>query len=299
MNRFNKHPRLVVLSALASIALAMPASAEVNPLSEIDVCRPAGFWQTHAGSEKGAPNIVLELLDDGNTTSDDCLRICGEIIDETTVNSADSALEGLCISPKSGASIQLARQLIAATLSCLVATGDPNCLEGSEYCNDACADGETDADDELCQGYLECTTKGGAYGLDGSCATGTCSISGETCGSGYDACPDGETCVPFENSCALAPLVNEGLAIDYDPEPRASSSKACNAATKSKCTVVGPNEAECETGTESGGLEVCPDDSCAGMCLGQATSGCYCDVLSCVEDDGCLDRDIVCPTVCD
>lgn len=266
--------RLAAAATLAVMA-GMVAPPMASAQFELSLCRGPGFWQSHAGSEKDAPNITQALIDEVG-----CLEICGEVVETTATNDADSALEGLCVSPKSSAGIQFARELLAAALSCIADSGDPNCLEGSLYCNEACADGVSDADDPLCRAYLSCTTKGGLFGFDGfSCQLGNCSISDAACGSGLAACPIGETCVPFADSCAAAPLVNAGLGIDFDPEPPASSSKACNTANKSTCTIVGPKEGACGAGNESGDPEVCepecPDSECGFIPSCNVGNDCY------------------------
>lgn len=312
-------PRITV-AAIGLVAWA--AFAPAVPASEIPVCREAGFWQTHGGSEKGAPNIVQDLI----AQAGDCIDVCGELLQSTAVDDADSALEGLCVSSKSKPSIQLARQAIAAALSCVISSGDPDCLEGSSFCNDACADGVQDERDTLCQAYLSCTVSGGWLDLVSlGCWLGTCSIDATPCGTGGAAsCPAGQTCVPYSDSCALAPLVNDELGLDFDPLPAASSSKACNAASKSACTFVGPKEANCEDGSNGEGPETCPTTttttttttstststttllarSCEGYCGQNDTAppgsgpNCYCDLLSCSMGDGCFDRDVQCPDLC-
>jgi len=44
------------------------------------------------------------------------------------------------------------------------------------------------------------------------------------------------------NNCHDRDLVNETLGLDFETQGPAGSSDACNAATRTKCTVVGPNE---------------------------------------------------------
>jgi len=296
-----------ILSALATLAFAWPAtSALAQP--ELPICRSPGFWQTHGGTEKGAPNIVQALIDEAGG----CIEICGEVIETTSIDDADSALEGLCVSPKSGPQIQLARLELAAALSCVISTGHAACLEGSDYCNEACADGVKDSDDTLCQAYLSCTTKGGVLDFSSlGCWLGYCSDTYEPCGTGVPPCPlFGEDCVPYPDNCASAPLLNGDLGLDFDPDPIASSSKACNSATKTSCAIVGPKEQTCDDGNTSEGPESCPTTTttttttttlpatCEGFCGGGSSGDCYCDAASCTIGDGCADRDIYCPDVC-
>lgn len=226
-----------------------------EPINGPTVCRGPGFWATHSGSEKNGENLAQELID-----SVGCLEVCGEVIDSTGTNDADSAIEGLCGSPKAGGQVQLARQLLTSALNCIFSTGAPGCDPEWSACNDACI-----ANDPVlgatCRSYFSCVNDGGIYDSEtGACQIGTCELIAEgngalPCGPGYDACPLDTECVPTIG-CDDAELVSEGF--DFTGyAPQASSSKKCHVATRTRCAIVGVNEAECATGNESTEPELC------------------------------------------
>src|ERR1051326_9219444 len=86
------------------------------------ICRTPGFWATHAGSEKGprSQNITLAVIQATPTKS---ITICGECINDTALNDAASAVEAMCVSPRGDPTLQLARQLTAAALNCVISGG--------------------------------------------------------------------------------------------------------------------------------------------------------------------------------
>jgi hypothetical protein len=166
-----------------------------------EICRTPGFWGTHGGIEKGGPNVtgtVLALYAGG-------LTICGEPI--TTVDLGDqSAIQAICVSPKGDSNLQLARQLTAAALNCIV-TNSTSC-EGSgqvagnvcggvsiedvfNACNAVCAD-PTSTQSEIgdCIGAIDCFNNGGT----------TFDAATDIC-SGDSGCHDRSLgCVGFENT---------------------------------------------------------------------------------------------------
>ncbi len=92
-------------------------------ISGLGVCRTAGFWGTHAGSEKGKSiNITQMVIDFAHYSlyPTGPLNVCGEKIINTKLNDAASALEGLCVAVKGNQELQLARQLTAAALNCAI-----------------------------------------------------------------------------------------------------------------------------------------------------------------------------------
>lgn len=247
----------VTLFLLATMVVVPAPASAGEVVVQPEICRGAGFWGTHSGPEKGGANLGQELLEYAG-----CVEICGEVIMTTAVNDADSALEALCASPKSGGQIQLARQLTAHALNCILSTGSPECGDSEAWgiCNSACAAADP-VYSALCNSYYDCTNNGGLWGEGDengpTCQTGTCSISGAPCGSGLPACPELETCDPTIG-CDDADLVSEGF--DFTAyEDDASSSNACKRATRSRCAVVGVRETECSSGNESGAPEVCPE----------------------------------------
>ncbi len=208
------------------------------PECEVAICRTPGFWGTHAGTDKnGSRNITQAVID----AAGGCLQICGEIITSTGVQDAESALEAICVSPKGDSKQQLVRQLTAAALNCIISGGGSDCTGISieslfQDCNTACEEG----DGEMigpCIELIDCFNNGGHPVLDGESVV----------------CED----VPDELNCHLRPLVNEELGLNFEPPGPAGSAKGCNKARKNKCTVSGPGEAECETGTQDETAESC------------------------------------------
>ena len=200
------------------------------------ICRPPGFWATHSGMEKtSSRNITEAVMDcaDGNCashTQNDYLSICGEKIgspdgnpaDGTTdVDDAASSTEALCVRVQGRQSLELARQLTAAALNCLISGGGADCAGIPLFvtvfgnCNARCADGASTKDElTACVGELNCLNNGGSF-LNGLCS----SESG---------------------GCGGQPLINEPLGLRFEPPGPAGSPNACNAANDSRCTIVDP-----------------------------------------------------------
>lgn len=208
------------------------------------ICRTPGFWGTHAGVEKkGSVNITAAVLDcaDGNCadhTAADFITICGQKIDSpdtnpadgtTDVNDAASSTEAMCVAVQGSPTAQLARQLTAGALNCLISGGGGDCAGTPLYtevftsCNAACASGTASkAELSACIGELDCLNNGGQF------QNGRCS------GGGTD-------------NCHNRVLVNESLGLNFEPPGPAGSSNACNEANGTACMVVGPNETKCHT----------------------------------------------------
>ncbi len=214
------------------------------PGCEAAICRTPGFWGTHAGTEKGSHsvNITEAVIDcvDGNClnhTAGDFLLICGEHIDSpdsdpadgtTDTDDAASSTEAMCVPVKGASILQLARQLTAAALNCIISGGGGDCAGTPLYttvfgdCNSKCSSGTaTKAELTACISQLDCLNNGGSFN------NGVCTKGGE-------------------GNCHERPLVNETLGLDFDPPGPAGSSNACNAATDTECTVVGPLESSCD-----------------------------------------------------
>ncbi|RMF76302.1 MAG: hypothetical protein D6738_01725 [Acidobacteria bacterium] len=170
-----------------------------------EICRTPGFWGTHAGTERRGHgqcgrkpkrrgrNITREVLDAAIPP----VMVCGEILDNTTVGMFGSALESLCVRPRGDRRLQLARQLTATALNCVMTNGSGDCAGVSiedtfASCNMACANGW---DDEIgdCIRALDCFNNGGRLLDNGMCQIGTCEddpsmpcASDRDCGSGDD-----------------------------------------------------------------------------------------------------------------
>jgi hypothetical protein len=183
------------------------------------------------------------------------LNVCGEKIVNTALNDAASALEATCVSPEGNQRLQLARQLTATALNCVLSSGNSNCDGVSinavfDVCNSQCAVSTTTADlgsgSFSCIAALDCWNNGGIFHQDtGLCQTGTCSLDGTTPCDGSSSCPLfgslRQSCTPLLDTCHNHPLVKSG-SYDFDPPGPAGSVDACNLAIGNKCTVVGPGE---------------------------------------------------------
>jgi hypothetical protein len=234
--------------------------------NEGEFCRTAGFWATHvAGSESGnacAQNITQAVLDAGGP-----LNICGELLCTTVHDDASSTTEALCVAVQGQHERQLARQLTAAALNCIVTNGSASCDGVSindvfDACNTICAnnlDADAGNDSPLgdCVSALDCFNNGGVWDGD-SCSTGTCS-NDPTAGCTQDDlsnCGVGAECIPLEGNCHEAEfgdfefnLPNDSLPSDdpcFEKQGPADSTE-CKAAKKTGCTVIPPGEGDCDT----------------------------------------------------
>jgi len=202
----------------------------------MEICRTPGFWGTHAGREKSrSQNITQAVIN----AAGGCIEVCGEIIDNTVLNSADSAVEAICVSPRGDQRLQLVRQLTAAALNCIITNGNPDCTgvsveEVFQTCNASCASGDPSAPD-TCIGLLDCFNNGGTIDGSGNCVTGA------------------------PNNCHDRLLVNDSLNLNFEPPGPAGSSNECNAARDNTCTVIPPGEASCGSGL------MCPDPETCGQ----------------------------------
>jgi hypothetical protein len=243
-----------------------------------EICRTGGFWSTHAGTEKGAVNQTARAL----AECGGCIVVCGEKIDTTTPNSANSTLEAMCVNEVGGTTKQLIRQLTAAALNCGVSGQTCDCAESTiaeifSACDAACIAGATtamvDGNTIDCILAVDCFNNGGAFDT----ATNTCKIGDCIADGGSDVgdcgldrvCPVGSSCVALPGNCHDAELPDDIC----DPPVEncaASSSNACKAAKDNACTVSGPGETQCK---------VCQGGSKAGQAC---TSTAQCNGGSCV-----------------
>src|SRR5438132_3511109 len=204
------------------------------------ICRTPGFWGTHAGREKSrSQNITQAVINAGGG----CIEICGELITDTALNDANSAVEAICASPRGNQNLQLVRQLTAAALNCIMSNGNPDCTGLSiqdvfQTCNTACAAGDSSAPDS-CIGLIDCFNNGGVIDPStGNCVTG---LSG---------------------NCESQPLINQSLNLDFEPPGPAGSSGKCNNARGNSCTVIPPGETSCGAGLKCGTPETCGQTTC-------------------------------------
>jgi hypothetical protein len=197
--------------------------------SETHACRSPGFWGTHAGEPN---NLAQRVIDDAGG----CAGICGEVVGDTALESADSVVEGICVSPRGDVRLQLVRQLTAMSLNCAANGYGFDCSGHVRFaplfaaCNEACAERTGDVGD--CIAMIDCFNNGGETDL----ATGLCYT---------------DTIA----NCHLRPLPPP-----YDGNTPATSSQACSQARKNACTLLPPGEI---TGCTSG-TRIDPDDE---ICL--------------------------------
>jgi hypothetical protein len=194
----------------------------------VEICRTPGFWGTHAGIEKtGSQNITQQVLNQYGGS----LQICGHPITTTDLTNT-SAVEAICVAIKGNSSLQVARQLTAAALNCILTNSAGGCGTGQNLtdacagvsidpvfkaCNDPanlCAVTATLTDGTVvdCISALDCFNNGGSFDP----ATGTCSAS--------------------INSCHDQPLVTG--CFNFEPPGPAGSPRECNTARKDNCTIL-------------------------------------------------------------
>jgi hypothetical protein len=289
------------------------------------ICRTPGFWGTHGcgASIRGIPcegkrsakNITQQVID----ACGDCLDVCGEIIDDTALNSADSAIEAICVSPTGDSRLQLARQLTAMALNCCISgfgsdCDDPSLSELFNGCNMACI-GSEDVDEITgCIDAVDCFNNGGEYNYEtGFCKIGECSITHADCEDNGD-CPVTQSCVPTDGNCHDRDLCNENLGLCFDPPGPAGSGKQCNDAIASACTVIptgetgehARDESKCTSGDKTG-LDSCGACEHVVTVIGDPlVYGCSpCVAAICDEDPYCcvIEWDSICvgevSTICD
>jgi hypothetical protein len=234
------------------------------------ICRTAGFWSTHGTITQAVINAA-----------DGCLEVCGEVISTTAVDDANSALEALCTQVQGVPERQLARQLTAAELNCVISGGGGDCT-GTEVetlvadCNQTCETGVpvNGRNVQACIDEVDCYNNGGIFAL-GFCQTGTCSDNGEPCNEdnrSHCLHPTTATCSPLTDSCHAQDLCNEDVGLCFLNPGGATSSKQCNDARKSRCEVVETDpkgtgsEKDCKNGIKE------DEESCLENLFGAAPS---------------------------
>src|SRR5262249_41524577 len=127
------------------------------------------------------------------------LTICGQCLNNTTVGDASSAQEAMCVSPRGDQTLQLARQLTAAALNCVMRSPGPLPLSGDPCAGMALDSVFRDCNENVCLGkssalglsvgdcisLIDCFNNGGQS--DGTrCVTGTCGGGGQLCNGSSD-----------------------------------------------------------------------------------------------------------------
>jgi hypothetical protein len=178
------------------------------------LCRTKGFWAGHSCPENADLTSVCEKDNSQNITqavidaAGGSLSICGKTLTDTHLNHEHSAVEALCVKVEGEKILQLASQLTAAALNCVI-TGQPSNCAGSSIaaefsaCNMACAAGETTA--ILNGAQVDCVNV-----IDR-----------------FNSNP----------ACEARPLCNEDLGLCFDPPGSAGGPKQCNDARQNTCTI--------------------------------------------------------------
>ncbi|MGK7296380.1 MAG: DUF7507 domain-containing protein [Candidatus Wenzhouxiangella sp. M2_3B_020] len=128
-----------------------------------EVCRTPGFWGTHAGTEKRRSSDLVQIVLNSNGGS---IEVCGQTIDNTNVGNVHSAVEAMCVRIQGEQQRQLARQLTAMALNCLVSGGDADCTGTSvdalfDEANAACTTNDGNLGYYI--GRVDCFNNGGQY----------------------------------------------------------------------------------------------------------------------------------------
>jgi hypothetical protein len=212
------------------------------------ICRTPGFWGTHGGTEKNrSTNITQALLDASFANYGVYPMVCGQVIDDTDVDSQSSALEAICTRPRRFSELQLARQLTALALNCILSGFGPECSGHPDLgalvldCDSVCQGGPGMHSVTQCISEVDCINNGGSSDGFGGCFFGTCA-DGSACGGDYSMeCADGSSCRAIEDNCHerdLCPAADGDSEFCFQPPGPAGSPKACNAARTSECTVL-------------------------------------------------------------
>jgi hypothetical protein len=222
-----------------------------------EFCRTAGYWAEHAGTEKQCgQNITQKVIDVGGP-----LTICGESIRTTTLEDAASAEEALCITVQGEQTRQLARQLTATALSCVVSDiaagrnplANPTCSQVSigaifQQCNDVCTGASTARTVSQCTDLLDCFNNGFTPNpVTGQC--GASATSGQNCHS-----QDFPSCANLALPNCTLPTSNKCFA----KEGSASSTDKCGAARGNDCFIIASQEANCSCDSDPTSGRPCP-----------------------------------------
>ena len=138
------------------------SSTSVSTTSSSSTTVPGGCTRT-PGFFKNRPVVTQGILDAVGG-----IDICGVHVDKTSVDSATSALEAMCVSVEGESKIQLARSLMAAALS---SAGGGATFVDFDLCNMVCEDPAALKDD-----ITDCINAAGAFnqsGDDEDCAFDT------------------------------------------------------------------------------------------------------------------------------
>jgi hypothetical protein len=228
-----------------------PTDTPPNTPGEEEICRTKGFWGSHSCPQTAGGASVCEKDRSQNITqavidaAGGSILVCGETLTDTHLNHQHSAQEALCVRPQGDQVLQLASQLTAAVLNCVI-SGQTDLCSGSSAeaeftaCNAACVLGNTTAmvgsDTINCVDAIDCFNNGGSFDpATGFCRTGTCA-NGAPCNA-ENPCADLSACTPLPDNCHDQPLCNEDLGLCFNQPGPAGGSKQCNAANGNTCTI--------------------------------------------------------------
>jgi len=235
---------------------AQPSNTPTVTAGAVGICRTKGFWGTHACPETADGASVCEKSRSQNITQQvidaagGSLLVCGKTLTDTHLNHQHSAEEALCVKVEGNQVLQLASQLTAAALNCVI-SGLPKTCAGSPivkqftFCSMACALGKTttviDGQSIDCVKAIDCANNGGMFSGGRCTGAGTCSDNGAPCTEDdLTACanPDSATCVPTAGTCHSQPLCSTSNSdLCFEPPGPAGSPKQCQDARSNNCTI--------------------------------------------------------------
>jgi hypothetical protein len=211
-----------------------------------EICRTPGFWGTHACPETdctlagsvcekaNSQNITQIVLNDFTGTCGPLL-ICGNDITDTCLDSS-SAVEAICVAVKGDTRLQVARQLTAAALNCILSNSADatvgTCTGAGENCADPCAGVSVDA------AFTACNAAANACASTATLPDGTvinCIDALDCFNNGGTFDPATGSCGASTTSCHDRDLVNG--CFSFNPPGPAGSPKECNDARKDAITI--------------------------------------------------------------
>jgi hypothetical protein len=215
----------------------------------IERCRTPGFWAEHACPDvadgnrdddcekKGSLNLTQRVID----AAGGCLEICGERITDTDLESANSAVEAMCVAVAGVSERQLARQLTATALNCVMSGGGGTCTGIS-----------------IGPVFADCNVVCESGGTSGARSIGDCITLLDNYNNGIkNGCHERDLCNPQ----VIDP--QSGKPLCFDPPGPAGSADECNDARKNDCMITEKGsgksperEALCRKGT------IADDESC-------------------------------------
>ncbi len=200
------------------------------------ICRTPGYWATHSSTAKSACSDVTGAVIEMGGGS---INICGECLTNAAnghtpgAGDAASAVEAMCVAVKGQQARQLARQLTAAALNCIISGGAADCsgTQNSDVfslCNQGCAVAVGNSPDPLPEGFN----------------MGWCIAAIDCLNNGFG--------LPTEAGCGASTGCHD-RALPWDMIPRPAncngpapaSSEKCQAAKDSGCGVLPFDESKC------------------------------------------------------